>query len=62
MLGDIVISIETAARQAEERGHTLLDEIRILMVGLRIFVLLFFFLQVLVFYYLDFCSLTIIFG
>ena len=33
MLGDIVISIETAARQAEERGHTLLDEIRILMVG-----------------------------
>jgi ssRNA-specific RNase YbeY (16S rRNA maturation enzyme) len=32
LLGDIVISIETAARQAEERGHTLLDEIRILMV------------------------------
>lgn len=32
MLGDIVISIETAARQAEERGHTLLDEIRILLV------------------------------
>lgn len=32
MLGDIVISIETAARQAEERGQTLLDEIRILMV------------------------------
>lgn len=32
MLGDIVISLETAARQAEERGHTLLDEIRILMV------------------------------
>ncbi|KAJ6803104.1 uncharacterized protein M6B38_109010 [Iris pallida] len=32
MLGDIVISTETAARQAEERGHTLLDEIRILMV------------------------------
>lgn len=32
MLGDIVISVETAARQAEERGHTLLDEIRILMV------------------------------
>ncbi|GAU21166.1 hypothetical protein TSUD_10830 [Trifolium subterraneum] len=30
--GDIIISIETAARQAEERGHTLLDEIRILMV------------------------------
>ena len=33
MLGDIVISVETAARQAEERGHTLIDEIRILMVG-----------------------------
>ncbi|KAJ0971411.1 hypothetical protein J5N97_019370 [Dioscorea zingiberensis] len=32
MLGDIVISIETAARQAEERGHTLVDEIRILLV------------------------------
>ncbi|KAL6985484.1 hypothetical protein U1Q18_018859 [Sarracenia purpurea var. burkii] len=32
MLGDIVISVETAARQAEERGHTLLDETRILMV------------------------------
>ncbi|KAI4380143.1 hypothetical protein MLD38_006366 [Melastoma candidum] len=32
MLGDIVISVETAQRQAEERGHTLLDEIRILMV------------------------------
>lgn len=33
MLGDIVISVETAARQAEERGHILLDEIRILLVG-----------------------------
>ncbi|CAL8102427.1 unnamed protein product [Prunus armeniaca] len=32
MLGDIVISVETAARQAEERGHSLIDEIRILMV------------------------------
>ncbi|OAY69521.1 Sugar phosphatase YidA [Ananas comosus] len=32
MLGDIVISVETATRQAEERGHTLLDEVRILMV------------------------------
>ncbi|XP_022754614.1 uncharacterized protein LOC111302957 [Durio zibethinus] len=31
MLGDIVISVETAARQAKERGHTLIDEIRILM-------------------------------
>ncbi|KAG9154106.1 hypothetical protein Leryth_000582 [Lithospermum erythrorhizon] len=32
MLGDIVISVETAARQAEERGHNILDEIRILVV------------------------------
>ncbi|XP_058189797.1 endoribonuclease YBEY, chloroplastic isoform X2 [Rhododendron vialii] len=32
MLGDVVISVETAARQAEERGHSLVDEIRILMV------------------------------
>ncbi|PIN24725.1 Sugar-phosphatase [Handroanthus impetiginosus] len=32
MLGDIVISVETAARQAVERGHTLIDEIRILVV------------------------------
>ncbi|CAK7353118.1 unnamed protein product [Dovyalis caffra] len=32
MLGDIVISVETAARQAEERGHTLIDEIRVLLV------------------------------
>ncbi|XP_021646547.2 endoribonuclease YBEY, chloroplastic [Hevea brasiliensis] len=32
MLGDIVISVETAARQAEERGHALIDEIRILLV------------------------------
>lgn len=31
-LGDIVISVDTARRQAEERGHTLVDEIRILMV------------------------------
>ncbi|XP_039788827.1 endoribonuclease YBEY, chloroplastic-like isoform X9 [Panicum virgatum] len=31
-LGDIVISVDTAQRQAEERGHTLLDEIRILVV------------------------------
>ncbi|XP_044957344.1 uncharacterized protein LOC123408259 [Hordeum vulgare subsp. vulgare] len=30
-LGDLVISVETARRQAEERGHALLDEIRILM-------------------------------
>lgn len=32
MLGDIVISIDTAARQAKERAHTLLDEMRILVV------------------------------
>ncbi|KAJ3670941.1 hypothetical protein LUZ60_008367 [Juncus effusus] len=32
MLGEVAISVETALRQAEERGHTLLDEIRILLV------------------------------
>ncbi|CAN8284311.1 unnamed protein product [Cochlearia groenlandica] len=32
MMGDIVISVETAARQAAERGHTLLDEIRVLVI------------------------------
>ncbi|KAL5221613.1 hypothetical protein ABZP36_026326 [Zizania latifolia] len=32
ILGDIIISVETAARQAEERGHALLDEVRILVV------------------------------
>ncbi|KAI9393432.1 hypothetical protein POPTR_006G235301v4 [Populus trichocarpa] len=32
MFGDLVISIETAARQAEERGHKLIDEIRALLV------------------------------
>lgn len=32
MLGDVVISIDTAKRQAEERGHSLLDECRILLV------------------------------
>ncbi|XP_073130200.1 endoribonuclease YBEY, chloroplastic-like [Henckelia pumila] len=32
MLGDIVISVETAARQAKEREHALIDEIRILVV------------------------------
>jgi rRNA maturation RNase YbeY len=32
MMGDLVISVETAARQAAERGHTLLDEIRILVI------------------------------
>ncbi|GAB2238803.1 hypothetical protein Droror1_Dr00024716 [Drosera rotundifolia] len=33
MVGDIVISVETAARQAEERGHNLLDETRILLIS-----------------------------
>jgi ssRNA-specific RNase YbeY (16S rRNA maturation enzyme) len=33
LLGDVVISVETAARQAEERGHTLVDEFRILLVN-----------------------------
>ncbi|CAL4961513.1 unnamed protein product [Urochloa decumbens] len=32
MLGDIVISVETAAKQAEEKGVTLLDEVRVLVV------------------------------
>ena len=32
MLGDVVISIDTAMRQAEERGHSLLDECRILLI------------------------------
>ena len=32
MLGDIVISVETAAQQAASRGHSLRDEVRVLMV------------------------------
>jgi len=32
MLGDIVISVEAATRQAEEKGVTLLDEVRVLVV------------------------------
>lgn len=32
MLGDVVISLDTACYQARERGHTLLDECRILLV------------------------------
>ena len=32
LLGDLVISLETAARQAESRGHGLVDELRILLV------------------------------
>ena len=31
-LGDIVISLETAARQADGRGHTTLDEVRFLLI------------------------------
>jgi rRNA maturation RNase YbeY len=32
MLGDVVISLDTAARQAQERGYTLIDEARVLLV------------------------------
>lgn len=32
VLGDLVISVDTAARQAAERGHGLRDELRILLV------------------------------
>lgn len=32
LLGDVVISLDTAMRQAEERGYTLLDEARVLLV------------------------------
>jgi probable rRNA maturation factor len=32
ILGDVVISVETAARQAEERGHDVATEVRILLV------------------------------
>ena len=32
MLGDLVISVETAAHQATARGHSLRDELRVLMV------------------------------
>jgi rRNA maturation RNase YbeY len=32
ILGDLVISVDTAARQAQERGHDLRDEMRILLV------------------------------
>jgi probable rRNA maturation factor len=31
LLGDVVISVETAARQAAERGHVLADELRVLL-------------------------------
>ena len=32
VLGDLVISVETAARQAEEQGHDLDAELRVLLV------------------------------
>ena len=32
LLGDIIISVETAARQAEERGHGIAHELRVLIV------------------------------
>ena len=32
VLGDVIISVETAARQADERGHALAIELRILLV------------------------------
>lgn len=32
LLGDVIISLDTAAKQAAESGHTLLDELRILLV------------------------------
>ena len=32
LLGDVVISVETAARQAAERGHTLEQEVQTLLV------------------------------
>jgi probable rRNA maturation factor len=31
-LGDVVISVETAQRQADERGHSLGREVRVLLV------------------------------
>ena len=32
LLGDVVISVETARRQAEERGHELARELTVLLV------------------------------
>lgn len=32
LLGDVIISVDTAIRQAEERGHSVLDEFRVLLV------------------------------
>lgn len=47
LLGDVVISVETAARQAKERGHTLIDELRILLVQYSLWVLTYMHLHVL---------------
>ena len=32
LLGDVIISLETAQRQADERGHSLLSELEILLI------------------------------
>lgn len=32
LLGDVVISVETAARQAQRRGHSLREELQILLI------------------------------
>lgn len=32
LLGDVIISVDTSTRQADERGHSVLDEMRILLV------------------------------
>jgi len=32
VLGDVVISVETAARQAQRRGHSLQEELQILLI------------------------------
>ena len=47
LLGDVVISVETAVRQAKERGHALIDELRILLVQSSLWVLTYMHLHVL---------------
>ena len=32
LLGDVVISVETAARQAQRRGHSLREELQVLLI------------------------------
>jgi probable rRNA maturation factor len=32
LLGDVIISVETAARQAQRRGHTLREELQTLLI------------------------------